>query len=191
MLTGAILAGGRSRRFGSNKALISVGGARLIDRVIDSIQTICDPILLIANDLKPYYDVRAALVKDVIPHQGPLGAIYTALLFSPHEWVFVKATDMPYINLNVARKMYELTANCDGVAPVLDGRYEPLFALYSRRCLPAIAEILQSKERKVTSFYRKVKIRALQEAEWRAIDEEGRSFLNINTLEDWKKLPWN
>ena len=74
---------------------------------------------------------------------------------------------------------------------MLDGRYEPLFALYSRRCLPAIAEILQSKERKVTSFYRKVKIRALQEAEWRAIDEEGRSFLNINTLEDWKKLPWN
>ncbi len=191
MLTGAIFAGGRSRRFGSNKALISVGGVRLIDRVIESIQTICDPVLLIANDLKPYYDVRAALVKDVMPHQGPLGAIYTALLFSPHEWVFVKATDMPYINLNVTRKMYELAVNCDGVAPVLDGRYEPLFALYSRRCIPAIAEILQSQERKVTSFYRRVKIRALEEDKWRAIDEEGRSFLNINTIEDWKKLPWS
>jgi len=191
LLTGAIFAGGRSRRFGSNKALISVGGVRLIDRVIESIQTICDPVLLIANDLKPYYDVRAALVKDVMPHQGPLGAIYTALLFSPHEWVFVKATDMPYINLNVTRKMYELAVNCDGVAPVLDGRYEPLFALYSRRCIPAIAEILQSQERKVTSFYRRVKIRALEEDKWRAIDEEGRSFLNINTIEDWKKLPWS
>lgn len=191
MLTGAILAGGQSRRFGSNKALVSVGGVRLIDRVIDSIGVICEPILLIANDLKPYYDVRATLVQDVIPRQGPLGAIYTALLFSPHEWVFVKATDMPYINLAVTRKMHELAAGWDGVAPVLDGRFEPLFALYSRRCLPVIAEILQGKERKVTSFYRKVKIRPLEENQWRAIDAEGRSFLNINTIEDWEKLPWN
>lgn len=191
MLTGAILAGGQSRRFGSNKALVTVGGVRLIDRVIDSIEVVCEPILLIANDLKPYYDVRAALVKDVIPHQGPLGAIYTALLFSPHEWVFVKATDMPYINLVIIEKMRAMAAGWDGVAPVLDGKFEPLFALYSRRCLPAIADMLQSEERKVTSFYRKVKIRALEEAQWRAIDEEGRSFLNINTVEDWEKLSWS
>lgn len=191
MLTGAILAGGQSRRFGSNKALVMVDGVRLIDRVIDSIAMVCEPILLIANDLKPYYDVRAALVKDIIPHQGPLGAIYTALLFSPHEWVFVKATDMPYINLDIIRKMHTLAAGWDGVAPVLNGRFEPLFALYSRRCLPAIADILQGEERKVTAFYRKVKICAFEEDQWRAIDREGRSFLNINTVEDWEKLPWS
>lgn len=191
MLTGAILAGGQSRRFGSNKALVTVDGVRLIDRVIDSIAMVCEPIMLIANDLKPYYDVRAALVQDFIPHQGPLGAIYTALLFSPHEWVFVKATDMPYINLEIIRKMQALAAGWDGVAPVLADKFEPLFALYNRRCLPAIADILQGEERKVTSFYGKVKIRALEEDQWRAIDEEGRSFLNINTIEDWEKLPWS
>ncbi len=143
MLTGAILAGGQSRRFGSNKALVMVGGVRLIDRVIDSIATVCEPVLLIANDLKPYYDVRATLVKDVIPHQGPLGAIYSALLFSPHEWVFVKATDMPYINLKIIEKMRAMATGCDGVAPILNGKFEPLFALYSRRCLPATAPCLR------------------------------------------------
>jgi len=191
VLTGAVLAGGRSSRFGSNKALQVFHGIRLVDRAVASLRTLCNPLLLIANDLSSYYDVRATLVQDVIVHQGPLGAIYTALLFSPHDWVFVKATDMPHLVPELAIMMVESREEFDVVVPLYRHKYEPLLAIYNRRCLPVIATALEQSERKIVSFYRKVKVRALQEDQWRLVDEEGRSFWNINTVEDLDRLQWS
>lgn len=191
MLTGAVLAGGRSRRFGKNKALEVFRDMRLIDHAVESLHNICNPLLLVANDLSLYYDVQATLVQDVIPHQGPLGAIYTSLLFSPHEWVFVKATDMPFLTPEIVMMMLGLRAESDVVVPLYGNMYEPLLALYHRRCLPMIASALSSQERKVVAFYPKVRIKTLDEQEWRQVDKEGRSFFNINTLEDWESLQWS
>lgn len=191
MLTGAVLAGGRSRRFGKNKALEAFHGMRLIDHAVESLRNMCNPLLLVANDLSPYYDVKATLIQDVILHQGPLGAIYTSLLFSPHEWVFVKATDMPFLASDIVMMMLGLRAGSDVVVPLCGNMYEPLLALYHRRCLPMIAAALDKKERKVVAFYPKVRIKTLGEQEWRQVDQEGRSFFNINTLEDWENLQWS
>lgn len=191
MLTGAVLAGGRSRRFGKNKALEIFHGMRLIDHAVESLRGICDPLLLVANDLSPYYDVKATLIQDIISHQGPLGAIYTSLLFSPHEWVFVKATDMPFLTTEILMMMIESRKGFDVVVPLYRNMYEPLLALYHRRCLATIASALSRQERKVVSFYQKVKIKSLDEEKWRQVDKEGRSFFNINTLEDWERLQWS
>lgn len=191
MLTGAILAGGRSSRFGMNKALQIFNGTRLVDRAVSSLRTLCNPILLVANDLSVYYDVRATLVQDIVTQQGPLGAIYTALLFSPHEWVFVRATDMPYLVPELAAMMIESRSEFDVVVPLCKNMYEPLLALYHRRCLPVVAAALEGSERQVVSFYRKVKVKALEEHQWRTVDGEGRSFWNINTVEDLEKLQWS
>lgn len=191
MLTGAVLAGGRSRRFGKNKALEVFHGKRLVDHAVESLHGSCSPVLLVANDLSLYYDVKATLVRDIIAHQGPLGAIYTALLFSPHEWVFVRATDMPFFSAEILALMLQLRTGFDAVVPLYNSMYEPLLALYHRRCLPVIASALEKHERKVTSFYPKVKVTALQEEEWRQVDQEGRGFFNINTLEDWEQLQWS
>ena len=191
MLTGAVLAGGRSRRFGKNKALEMFKGKRLLDRAVEALHSFCDPVLVIANDLSSYYDVQATLVQDIMLDQGPLAAIYTALLFSPHEWTFVKATDMPYLEVELATMMFELRTGFDVVTPTVNNMYEPLFAFYSRRCLPAIAATLQGAERQVISFYKKVKVKTIDESQWRSVDQEGRSFWNINTAEDWEKLQWS
>jgi molybdenum cofactor guanylyltransferase len=191
VLTGAVLAGGRSRRFGKNKALEIFKGKRLLDHAVESLHSFCDPVLVIANDLSIYYDVPATLIQDMILHQGPLAAIYTALLYSPHEWVFVKATDMPYLEPELPTLMFELRTGVDVVTPTVNKMYEPLLALYNRRCLPAIAATLEGTERQVVAFYKKVKVKAVEEIQWRAVDKEGRSFWNINTAEDWEKLLWS
>jgi molybdenum cofactor guanylyltransferase len=191
VLTGAVLAGGRSRRFGKNKALEIFKGKRLLDHAVESLHSFCDPVLVVANDLSLYYDVKAMLIQDMILHQGPLAAIYTALLFSPHEWVFVKATDMPYLELELPTMMFELKTGFDVVTPTVNSMYEPLLALYNRRCLPAIATSLEGMERQVVSFYKRVKVKAIDEGQWRSVDREGRSFWNINTAEDWEKLQWS
>jgi len=191
MLTGAILAGGESRRFGRNKALEEFQGKRLIEWGLESLRRFCDPLLVVANDLSLYYDVQATLVQDIIPRQGPLGGIYTALLFSTHDWVMVKATDMPFLVPELLNLMEGLKEGADAVVPLYNNKYEPLLAVYHRRCIPAIADVLEGTERKVVSFYRRIKLRALDEDAWRSVDKDGRSFWNINTLEDWEQLQWN
>ncbi len=188
MVTGAVLAGGASRRFGRNKALEPFGEKRLIDHCVESLRQHCDPVLVVANDLSPYHDVRATLVRDVIPHQGPLVGIYTALLFSPRQWVLVKATDMPFWVPELVALLFEAREGVDVVVPMVADRYEPLLALYRRRCLPAIAATLQGERRRIIDFFRNVKVRAISEIEWRSADPEGLSFSNMNTPEDRLRL---
>jgi molybdenum cofactor guanylyltransferase len=182
------MAGGESRRFGRNKALEPYHGRRFIDHCVVSLRPHCDPVLLVANDLSLYYDVDATLIRDIIAHQGPLGGIYTALLFSPWEWVLVKATDMPFLVPELVTLLLQAREGGDAVVPTVGEHYEPLLALYHRRCLPAVADTLQRGEKRIIEFYAKVKVRTVSEAEWRPVDPHGRSFWNMNTPEDWEQL---
>ena len=190
MLTGAILAGGKSLRYGRNKALEVIRGKSLIEHAVASLCRLCDPVLMVANDLTLYLHLRVVLVQDAIPEQGPLGGIYTALLFSPHPWILAKATDMPLLVEDLARMMLTLREGHDVVLPTLNDRYEPLVALYSRRCLAPVAIALEKGERKIVSFFPKVKVKVLPEADWRAVDPDGLSFSNINTPENLEQLRW-
>ncbi|MFP5213256.1 MAG: molybdenum cofactor guanylyltransferase, partial [Acidobacteriota bacterium] len=126
MLTGAILAGGKSRRYGRNKAFELFQGKRMIDGVVESLRPLCDPVMVVANDLSLYLDVRATLIQDFILDQGPLVGVYTALLFSPNDWVFVKATDMPVLVPDVVEMMVAASDGFDAVVPICEGKYEPL-----------------------------------------------------------------
>jgi molybdenum cofactor guanylyltransferase len=190
MLAGAVLAGGKSRRFGRNKALENFRGQSLIARAIESLQGICRPVMVIANDLLPYCQVRAMLIQDFLPHQGPLGGIYSALLFSPHEWVLTKATDMPFLVPALVDLLLARRQGADVVVPVLRERYEPLLALYSWRCLPHIGEALEKEENKIVRVFEKIKVAEVSEEEWRKVDPEGVSFLNINTPKNLEELQW-
>jgi molybdopterin-guanine dinucleotide biosynthesis protein A len=190
VIAGAVLAGGESRRFGRNKALQTLKDMRLIDRAVAHLAAFCDPVMVVANDLLPYVDLDALLVRDVIPRFGPLGGIYTALYFSPHPWVFVRATDMPFLEPSLAQALIALTQNprLDVIVLKKDQAFEPLMALYHVRCLPHIRRCMEADRRQVISFYRHVHVHAVEEPQWRAYDPEGVSLWNINTLEDWHRI---
>lgn len=190
MIAGAVLAGGQSLRFGKNKALQKFRGKRFIDLAIESLRPYCDPVMIVANEIEPYLDTGAMLVRDIIPQMGPLGGIYTALLFSPCEWVFIKATDMPFLVPQMASLLLEAQrADFDAVVPRVGEFFDPLLALYNRRCLPVIARQLQAPAKlQVVAFYRKIRLRTISEAEWRTADPEAHSFTNVNTLSDLAEI---
>ena len=189
MIAGAVLAGGKSLRFGKNKAFQKLGGKRFIDLAIESLLPFCDPVMVVAGEIEPYLDTGVMLVKDIIPNQGPLGGIYTALLLSPAEWVFVKATDMPFLVPEMASLIIGAKNGFDVVVPKMNDYYDPLLAMYNRRCLPVIARQLQEPDkRQVVDFYRKIKVRAIAEEEWRRVDPNGLSFKNVNTPSDLAEI---
>jgi len=184
VITGVILAGGESSRYGRNKALEDFQGERLVDRCVAQLKPHTHPLLVVTNDLAPHWGVQATLVQDIVPRQGPLGGILTALVFSPHDWIFVKAVDMPFFAAELLAHMAEHTKHHDVVVPMKNGHYEPLFALYNRRCLPAVLRSLERKDFRVTGFYRKLNVKVLREKHWQRMDPKGLSFKNINTSED-------
>lgn len=190
MIAGAVLAGGESRRFGRNKALEVFQGVRLIDRAVANLAHVCDPVMVVANDLIPYADLNVLLVRDVVPRFGPLAGIFTALYFSPHPWVFVRATDMPFLDLSLAQAMVSLThtPQADVIVLKKGENFEPLMALYHVRCLPHIRRCIEADRRQIISFYRSARVHAVEESQWRLYDPEGMSLWNINTPEDWQRM---
>jgi molybdopterin-guanine dinucleotide biosynthesis protein A len=189
MITGAVLAGGKSLRFGKNKALQQFRGKRLLDLAIESLRPFCDPVMVVVNEIEPYLDTGVMMVSDIIPHQGPLGGIYTALLFSRTEWVMVKAVDMPFLVPEMVSLLIDAKEGFDAVVHIRNDFYDPLLAMYNRRCLPAIARQLEMPDqRKVIDFYRKIRLGCIAEEEWRKVDPDALSFKNVNTPSDLAEL---
>ncbi len=190
MPAGAVLAGGKSLRFGKNKALEMFRGKRFIDLAVESLRPLCSPVMVMANEIAPYLDSGAMLVQDIIAQQGPLGGIYTALLYSPCDWVFVKATDMPLLLPQMASLIVEAArGDFDAVVPKVGEFFEPLLAVYNRRCLPAIERQLRGSEnRQVVAFFKKIRLKTITEKQWQEVDPRGLSFKNVNTVADLAEI---
>lgn len=191
-ITAVILAGGRSRRLGRDKAVEPFADEPLLCRVIrraaasvnanagDVVVVVADPARAAALPLEP--EQRTAV--DAFPGCGPLGGIYTGLTAARTEWSLAVACDLPFLSVPLLRYMARLRDGVDIVAPVVNGRPEPTHALYSRRCRPAIAARLQAGRLKTANLFSDVTVRYVDETEIRHFDPELLSFFNINRPAD-------
>jgi len=186
-MIGVVLVGGQSLRFGRNKALEIFQGERLIDRQVRKVQTLFPEVLVITNKIEDYLHLEVTILRDVIPGLGPLGGIYTGLLFARGESVFVTACDMPFLQPAVVRQMMQLARDYDVVVPQKKEGLEPLHAIYSARCLPHIKNMLDQGNLQVIGFFPKVKVYRLSQQEIRQLDPQELSFYNINTPHDMDK----
>lgn len=142
-VTGAVLSGGRSSRFGSDKALRVVGGRTLLARALDSLAPAAERLLV----GRAYVGVDARHVPDLRPGLGPLAGLEAALHAADSAWVALAACDLPCLSPAYWRL---LCAHADGDRPVCvrhpNGDSEPLAALYPRSALRAVAARLDARE---------------------------------------------
>lgn len=183
-MVGVVLVGGESRRYGRNKALEFFQGERLIDRQVRTVGSLFSEVLVITNEPELYLHLDVTIVRDVIPRQGPLGGIYTGLLFAQGKSVFVTACDMPFVQTAVVSRMVQLATDYDVVVPEKIEGLEPLHAIYSSRCLPHIEKMLADGTLQVINFFPAVKVYRLSSEEIKQLDPLGLSFFNINTPDD-------
>jgi len=186
-MVGTVLAGGKSRRFGRDKSVEYFQGERLIERQVRTLRSLFPEVMIVTNTPELYLDLDVTIVQDIIPDRGPLGGIYTALLFAQGESIFVTAVDMPFLQPGVIRRMVELFPGHDVVVPRLGDYLEPLHGIYSPRCLAPVKRMLDREELQVVRFFPSVEIAYLDEEEIRRLDPEGLSFFNINTPDDMAK----
>ncbi len=187
-ITGIILSGGKNIRMGKNKAFLEVGGKKIIDRTAELFQEIFSQVILVTNEPLEYAYLDLEIVADLIPMSGSLIGIYTGLFYSSNTHCFVTACDMPFLSKKIVEYMISIKENYDVVIPHLKDGYHPLHALYSKRCLKSIEELINEDNLKIIDFFNKVKVREITSDEISSIDPAMNSFLNINTPEDLEML---
>jgi molybdopterin-guanine dinucleotide biosynthesis protein A len=179
-ITGIILAGGKSSRYGKNKALVEINGIRLIERVIGAVDSVFQHIILITNTPDEYTYLELPTYEDLFKGLGPIGGILTGLEALSDEAGFFVACDMPFLNTALIRHMVEVREDFDAVVPRIGWKMETLHAMYSKRCLPAIRRLIDSREYQIIRFFHQIRVRYVDEDEIRVFDPHLRSFFNVN-----------
>jgi molybdopterin-guanine dinucleotide biosynthesis protein A len=187
-VAGAVLAGGGATRFeGRPKGLERVGGARILDRLVDVFgQALGAAPLLVANAPDaPTWRPDLRVVADVRPGMGSLGGIYTAVVEAPAPVVCV-AWDMPFVTPGLVRALADGLVEWDAFLPESDGRrgVEPLCAGYGPACAAAIAASLEAGDLRAIGFHRAVRVGRLPLEAVRRLGDPARLFFNINTADD-------
>ncbi len=183
-MTGVVLAGGRSRRMSRDKAFLPIGGATLIELVVARLREACgDRLLLVTNTPETYRHLGLPTVPDALPPGRSLVGIYTGVVHAG-EPAFVCACDMPFLNPALVRHLAGLAGDADMVIPRHGGEYEPLHAVYTPACLDPIRRCVERQGRN-TDFLPDVRVRVVEEPELRRFDPDLRSFVNVNTPEEY------
>lgn len=186
-ITGVILVGGKSRRMGKDKAFLEFSGKPLFERVLEIFRGNFHRIFLVGDRGERFADYGLPVLEDIFPGSA-LGGLYTALFRAQTEYVFISPCDLPYPNKGVLDHICSLRKGFDAVVPTTHHGFEPLFALYSTKCLEPIRILLESGNYCVYDFYPQVRIRHVPGEELAQLDKEGTSFLNINTPEEFARL---
>lgn len=180
--TAIVLAGGDSRRMGTDKSLLPINGRPLVQAICRQLQGSFEQVLVSANNAGKFAFLGLEVVPDKTPGQGPLMGIASALKASASELNFVVACDIPHVELRYVRRMLReaVESGADIVVPVTDeGQYEPLFAVYRKSALNATNEVLSSGGRRIADAFDLCTVRPI---------ELDTNLVNLNTMAEYAQF---
>ena len=186
-VTGVILAGGQSTRYGGiPKGLERVCGVRIIDRVRAALEPVVDDLLLIANDSAAgQWLPGVRLEGDVLRDVGSVAGIHAALVHARSP-VLVVAWDMPFVPTTLLRALRDAGRDADAAVPESDSRrgLEPLCAYYTPQCVEAIERRIAAGDRRVIAFYDDVRVARVSAETVATFGDPALLFMNVNTPEE-------
>lgn len=192
-LSVGVLAGGQSRRMGTDKALLPLrpGDSPLAQVVIDRVRVLSDDTFIVASDRPAYAQFGVPVVGDRYPGGGALGGIATAVERAVHDACLVVACDMPFLSVELLAWMASEERDYDVLVPGIPGEsrqgsgtiFQTLHAIYRKSALPAMAARLARDQRQVIGFFPDVRVRAVSQELVSRFDPSGRTFFNANSPE--------
>ncbi|MEW6585851.1 MAG: molybdenum cofactor guanylyltransferase [Nitrospirota bacterium] len=180
-----ILAGGENTRMPFVKAFLEIGGKKIIESNLQALRSIFNRVFISTNNPELFFYLEAHLIGDIIKSRGPMAGIFSSLIVPGVSEVFVTACDMPFINVILIRYMADKwDGKHDALIPMYRGKPEPLFGIYSGKVVTIMEKDLRAGRKGLQDFLRRLQVLYIPEKEVKAIDPDGRSFANINTMED-------
>jgi molybdenum cofactor guanylyltransferase len=192
-----ILAGGQSRRMGRPKAALMFGNSTILERLIAELGRDFDDILIMAA---PAHSegfpikrlLRTAprsvhLLRDRNAYQGAAVALAQGLAAAANDVAFACSCDLPLLRIEVVRALYGMLNDYEAVIPKIAGKPQPLCAVYRRSVVPVIEKQLASGERRLTRITARLRAHRPGELQLREIDPDLRSFMNVNSPEDYNR----
>lgn len=184
MITGIVLAGGRSTRMGHDKASLRFGDETLASRAVRLLGMVADDVIVVAAPGASLPALPARIVHDAVSHLGPLAGIATGLAASTTEVNLIVACDMPLIRPAVLRRLIELREEADICVAVAGGHASPLCAVYRRGVGATAQEMLDAGERRVMALLDRVQTKRVDAAVFRDIDPDLETFVSCNTPDE-------
>jgi len=183
-LSAVLLAGGKSRRMGRDKAAILFRDSPLWQRQLDLLRKLEPERLFVSAQTDPAWrPVDVEFVADAQPSRGPLSGIAAALSRTASEHLLALATDMPFMTGDYLRELFKQTQPGCGAVPMIDNRAEPLSAIYPREAHAEFASALSGDNFSLQSLVAKLiaagKLQAVQVSA-----EEQALFRNLNEPAD-------
>jgi molybdopterin-guanine dinucleotide biosynthesis protein A len=184
-VTGVIQAGGRSTRMGGEpKALLELGGKRIIERVVNAVASVLDDLLVVTNTPERYAFLGLPMVPDAYPDGGALGGIYTGLRAAGGDAAFTVACDMPFVHPAIVRTVVERAGDGDVVIPRTGAQLETLHAVYGKACLGPMETCLRAGRLKIVGFFPDVRVVELDAAPMGRHRAPEVAFMNVNTPDE-------
>ncbi|MBI3909565.1 MAG: molybdenum cofactor guanylyltransferase [Armatimonadetes bacterium] len=181
-----LLAGGQSSRMGRPKAWLEFGGRPLLAWLVERLLTVFPEALVVGAPGQDLPETPARVLRDEVPGQGPVGGLVVGLREAGHPFAFVASCDVPFLNPAVAEYLAHVCACYDVAVPEWEGRLHPVQAVYRTSVQPVLAEMLAAGIRRPIALFEQVRTCIVREEELRALDREGRTFLNVNTPEEYE-----
>lgn len=182
-ITGIILVGGKSRRMGQDKALLSVQGKTLVERALEPFQQTFAQVLLIGDRPERFAAYHLPVIPDLYPGSS-LGGLYTGLFHASTEHIFVTSCDLPFPNLAILHYLCCLKDSYDAVIPCSSQGAEPLFACYRKSCLDTMRDRLEQQRFSISAVCSSLHTRQVPYQDIAPFDPAGTAFLNLNKPED-------
>jgi molybdopterin-guanine dinucleotide biosynthesis protein A len=192
-IDGFILAGGESRRMGTDKSRLTIAGQSFIQRIAEEVGASAASVTVIGNNsasLPGELPVNLSRVADVFPGWGALGGVHAALSACQQEWALIVACDFPFVTRRLFNRLASLREDFEAVAPIQSDLIpQPLCALY--RVVPCLAhaeQMIKSGERKPIALLQFVNTRWINFDQISDLEDAARFFDNINTPDDYARI---
>lgn len=192
-ISGYVLAGGASSRFGKDKALTELQGKSMLARTVDLVSVACEDVSVVAASNK-LVNTAVETILDRWPGEGPLGGILTALLdakgiSSQNAWSLIVSCDMPFLTVEWLSFLSERAkqSGAEVVVPRSSHGWEPLCACWQTSAAEILTPLFEAGTRKVMEALNALHMEVLDEKDWKRFDTNGRLFWNMNTVADYEE----
>ncbi len=186
---GIILSGGQNTRMdGRNKSFLKLGSKRFLDLIFEAMSPLFDEIIIVTRQPEIYQEWDVIVTKDLFEIHSPLAGIHAGLHRMQSEYAFVTSCDTPFLKKEVIQILIDaIEPQKDVIVPSFNTYFQPLCAIYSKKCRLLIEQLLRQQQVKVDQLFAQSNIKQIDYSRIKTGEPKLHSVFNVDTQEEMVK----